>query len=112
MTLGRLSSRWPSLFVASGVLAIVAWIVVFLPSLALGHPAPGHDRDIFLMSTVLPGLSATLLLGGSFLGLRRLAHSTLPQFVSFARIAYIFAILFGGLLAYWTISIALHLPWG
>jgi NhaP-type Na+/H+ or K+/H+ antiporter len=101
----------PRLFIGAGVLAITAWIVIFLPSLALGDPMPGHDREIFLMSTVLPALSATFLLSGSAVGLRRLAQS--PSLaLSFARIGYIFAILFGGLVAYWTVRVALKLPWG
>jgi hypothetical protein len=94
VTRGLLRSNLPRLLISGSILAITAWLVIFFPSLALGDPEPGHDRMIFLMTTVLPALAATFLLSGSVIGLRRIAQSP-SQELSFARIGYIFAILFG-----------------
>ncbi len=115
MTLGRLTSQLPRLLIAAGVFAILAWIVVFLPSLVLGDPPNDHSGRnrfiMFLATTGLPGLSAALLLSGSVLGIRQSPSDGYPDGISAGRVAYALVIPFALFIAYFTLRSAITLAW-
>jgi hypothetical protein len=59
--------RYPLALVATGYSVLLAWMILALPSLALGHPDPGAAARVFWIEAFPLAVASWLLLSGGIL---------------------------------------------